>query len=202
MSIGRTILMRMFGHPRGLLGRLGGVILARTNRRHAGWIVDLLDVRGEDRLLDVGCGPGVAVQVLADRARHVAGIDPSEVMLRQAMRRNSAVISRGRVELHQASADRMPFEAASFDKVLASNSMHLWPDASAGLRELSRVLRPAGQLALAFTTYSGQPRQGVPERIASAGFSDCRVIETDEAFCVLAAAPSRTWETRAVRSHQ
>ena len=192
MSIGRTILMRMFGHPRGLLGRLGGVILARTNRRHAAWVVGLLHVRREDRVLDVGCGPGVAVQILADRARHVAGIDPSKEMLRQAMKRNAAAISRGQVELHQASADRMPFEATSFDKVLAINSMQLWPDALAGLRELLRVLRPSGQLALAFTTYSGQQREGVPERIASAGFSDCRVVETDQAFCVLATAASRT----------
>ena len=82
MSIGRTILMPMFGHPRGVLGRLGGLILARTNRRHAAWVAGLLDVRPDDRVLDVGCGPGVAIQILAGRAQYVAGIDPSAEMLR------------------------------------------------------------------------------------------------------------------------
>ena len=193
MSIGGTILMRMFGHPSGVLGRLGGVILARTNRRHAAWVVGLLDVRRDDRVLDVGCGPGVALQMLASKARCVAGIDPSKEMLRQATKRNAAAISEGHVELRQESADHMSFEDGSFDKVLAINSMQLWPDAFAGLREVSRVIRHGGQLALAFTTYySGQQRDGVPELVASAGFSDCRVVETDQVFCVLASAVSRT----------
>ena len=77
MSIGRAILMRMFGHPRGLLGRVRGVILARTNRRHVAWVVGPPAVRREDSVLDVGRGPGGAIQMLAEKARRVAGIDPS-----------------------------------------------------------------------------------------------------------------------------
>jgi ubiquinone/menaquinone biosynthesis C-methylase UbiE len=154
MSIGRTILMRMFGHPRGLLGRLGGVILARTDRRHAAWGVDLLAAQREDSVLDVGCGPGVAVQMLAGTARHVAGIDPSAEMLRQATKRDAAANSEGHVELRQDSSDRIGFEDASFDKVLAINPTHLLPDALAGLREVSRLLRQGGQLTMALTTYS------------------------------------------------
>jgi ubiquinone/menaquinone biosynthesis C-methylase UbiE len=100
-------------------------------------------------------------------------------MLCQAMKRNAAAISEDRIELHEASADHMPFEDAR-------------PDALAGLREVSRVLRDRGQLALAFTSYSGQRREGVAELVASAGFGDCRVVETDQAFCVLASATSRT----------
>jgi len=56
----------------------------------------------------------------------------------------------------------------------------------------SRVLRHDGQIALAFTAYSGQKRDGVAELIAEAGFGDCRVVETEQAFCVLASASSRT----------
>ena len=114
------------------------------------------------------------------------------------MKRNAAAISDGRVVLHQDAADRMPFEDGRFDKVLAINSMQLWPDAFGGLREASRVCRHGGQLALAFTSYSGQQREGVPELVASAGFSDCRVIETDQAFCVLASAAPRTTRHGAV----
>jgi ubiquinone/menaquinone biosynthesis C-methylase UbiE len=192
MGIGSDILMRTFGRPSGVLGRLGGMILARTNRRYAAWVVDLLDVRQPDRVLEIGFGPGVAIQMLAARAAYVAGVDPSAEMLRQATRRNAAAISDGRVELRRCSADDMPFVDGNFDKALAINSMQLWPDKLAGLREVSRVLRHDGQIAMAFTAYSGQQREGVTELIAEAGFSDCRVVETEQAFCVLASASSRT----------
>ena len=192
MGIGSDILMRTFGRPSGVLGRLGGIILARTNRRYAAWVVDLLDVRQPDQVLEIGFGPGVAIQMLAARAAHVAGVDPSVEMLRQATRRNAAAISDGRVELRRCSADDMPFVDGNFDKALAINSMQLWPDKLAGLREVSRVLRHDGQIAMAFTAYSGQQREGVTELIAEAGFSDCRVVETEQAFCVLASASSRT----------
>lgn len=192
MGIGSDIMMRTFGRPSGVLGRLGGMILARTNRRYAAWVVDLLDVRQPDRVLEIGFGPGVAIQMLAARAAYVAGVDPSAEMLRQATRRNAAAISDGRVELRRCSADDMPFVDGNFDKALAINSMQLWPDKLAGLREVSRVLRHDGQIAMAFTAYSGQQREGVTELIAEAGFSDCRVVETEQAFCVLASASSRT----------
>ena len=63
MSLGRNILLRMFGRPRGLPGRLGGIIMARTNYRHAAWVTDQLDVQQHDTVLEVGFGPGVAVDL-------------------------------------------------------------------------------------------------------------------------------------------
>jgi ubiquinone/menaquinone biosynthesis C-methylase UbiE len=191
MSIGRHILMRMFGFPRGLMGRLGGVILARTNRRYAAWAVDLLALRQHDSVLEIGFGPGVGIELLAARAQRIAGADPSPEMLRQATKRNAAAIRQGRVELHQASAEQLPFPDACFDKALAINSMQLWSDVPTGLHELSRILRQGGRVALAFTTYSGQQREGIDQLLASAGFRDCRLAETSGAFCLLATAQSR-----------
>jgi ubiquinone/menaquinone biosynthesis C-methylase UbiE len=80
----------------------------------------------------------------------------------------------------------LPFATESFDKAMAINSMQVWPDASAGLREIWRVLKPGGTVALAFTAYSGQRREGMLNIVAGAGFSDCRIVEKDQAFCVIA----------------
>ena len=186
MSVARNMLLRMFGRPRGLLGRLGGIVMARTNRRHAAWAVDLLDVQAADTVLEVGFGPGAAIQLLSGSARHVAGVDPSAEMLRQARKRNVEAIGDGRVDLRQGFADHLPFAAESFDKAMAINSMQVWPDASAGLLEIRRVLKPGGRAAPAFTAHSGQRKQGVPEMILAARFAECRLVEADQAFCVLA----------------
>ena len=83
MGVARSILVRMFGRPEGVLGRLGGLIMARTNRECAIWVIELLDVGPDENVLEVGFGPGVGIQLLAKRAAagYVAGIDPSVEMV-------------------------------------------------------------------------------------------------------------------------
>jgi ubiquinone/menaquinone biosynthesis C-methylase UbiE len=189
MGIGRTLLLRAFGRPRGLLGRLGGLIMARTNRRHAAWTIEQLDVRPHDRVLDVGFGPGVAVELLAASAHCVGGVDPSPEMLRQATKRNAEAMGNGRIELRPGCAGHLPYAAESFDKAMALNSMQVWPDALAGLREMWRVLKPGGRVALAFTRHSGQRCNGVPDAVVTAGFTDWRIIGAEDAFCVVAERP-------------
>lgn len=56
MSIVKSVFMRMFGRPRGVLGRLGGAIMARTNQTCAVWVIGLLDIRPNDTMLEVGFG--------------------------------------------------------------------------------------------------------------------------------------------------
>ena len=60
MSGARDVLMRMFGHPEGVLGRLGGIIMARTNHLAAKEIIGLLDVRAADQCWRSVSGPASA----------------------------------------------------------------------------------------------------------------------------------------------
>jgi ubiquinone/menaquinone biosynthesis C-methylase UbiE len=191
MSFGDRILLRMFGRPTGVLGRIGGLILARVNRAFAEEIVALLDVRAAERVLEVGFGPGVAIELLAGAASvaKVAGIDPSKEMVEQASARNSAAIGTGAVDLRQGSVERMPFEDDSFDTALAINSMQVWPDKPAGLREICRVLTGGGRIALGFTPNSRQPRSGVAELLSAAGFEAARLVDLRGGFCTLAQKP-------------
>ena len=85
--------------------------------------------------------------------------------------------------------DSLPFDNDSFDKVLAINSMQVWPDATAGLREIRRVMKPAARVALGFTIYSGQPNKGLTELLMGAGFTNANVVEKDKWLCALASNP-------------
>ena len=145
-----NVLDATFGHPRGPLGRLGGVIMARSTKQRNAWMVSLLDIGQDDRILEVGCGPGALIQVLAARATKgvVAGVDLSPVMLQQASRRNAEAIREGRVRLQPGSALALPFEDASFDIALSANSLPFWPDQEAGVKEIRRVLKPGGVVAI------------------------------------------------------
>ena len=191
MTIGKSILMRMFGRPKGSLGRVGGIIMARMNRKVAAWAIDLLGVHPSDRVLEVGFGPGVGIQLLAESASsgRVVGVDHSKDMVGQATVRNAKAIKAGRVDLRQGSVERLPFEDESFNSALAVNSMQVWPDAVAGLREIRRVMKTGGRIALAFTRHSGQPKSGLTDALAAASFTGVRVTETDDGFCALATKP-------------
>jgi ubiquinone/menaquinone biosynthesis C-methylase UbiE len=189
MSIMRNILLRAFGRPRGVLGRMGGIVMARMNADCGAWVADLLAVASNDNVLEVGFGPGVAIQRLSRLAGHVAGIDPSREMVEQARARNAAAIRSGRVDLRRGSVERLPFDDDGFDKALAINSMQVWPSAVAGLREMRRVMKPGGRVALGFTPHSGQASKGVAETLIAAGFTKARVVEREKGFCALATKP-------------
>ena len=192
MSVTRSILLRAFGRPQGLLGRVGGMIMARMNADCGAWVTGLLELRPNDRVLEVGFGPGVVIQRLSNlmRAGSIAGIDASPEMVEQAIARNEATIQEGRVDLQLGSVEHLPFDDGSFDKALAINSMQVWPDAVAGLREIRRVVKPGGRIALGFTSNSGQPREGVVEKLVAAGFTEAHLVDGDERFCALATKAS------------
>jgi ubiquinone/menaquinone biosynthesis C-methylase UbiE len=191
MSVVHSILLRTFGRPKGILGRLGGIIMARMNQKCAAWVIDLLDIQPNDRVLEVGFGPGVGIQLLARSASagYVAGVDYSEEMIDQAISRNVKAIESGLVDLRHGSVERLPFEDNTFDKALAINSMQVWPDAVAGLQEIRRVIKTGGRIALGFTPHSGQPNRGLPEMLATAAFTEAHVVESELGFCALAIKP-------------
>jgi ubiquinone/menaquinone biosynthesis C-methylase UbiE len=107
-------------------------------------------------------------------------------MLKQATARNAAAIRTGVVDLHRGTVASIPFEGNAFDTVIAINSMQVWPDAAAGLREIRRVLAVGGRVALGFTPNSGQPRAGVTQMLAAAGFDGAHLVELRGGFCALA----------------
>jgi ubiquinone/menaquinone biosynthesis C-methylase UbiE len=191
MSLAHRVLMRMFGRPKGILGRLGGIVMARTNQPCATWVIDLLGIQPNDRILEVGFGPGVGIELLARSVSggYVAGVDPSEEMVEQAKARNVKAIEGGRIDLRYGSVESLPFEGSTFDKALAVNSMQVWPDAVAGLRDMRRVMKPGGRIALGFTPYSGQSKNGLPEMLIAAAFTEVHIVETALGFCALAIKP-------------
>jgi SAM-dependent methyltransferase len=161
-------------HPRGAAGRVTAWEMAHrpSNRQRSAWVVSLLGVHAGSRVLEIGFGPGLAVTKLARAgAGHVYGIDHSDVMLRQASRRNAAAIRAGRVTLIRASVDQLPPALdGPFDAILAVNSLGFWPAPAQRLTELRRRLAPGGRIAIA-----SQPR--CPGATADTSRSAVREIE-------------------------
>jgi SAM-dependent methyltransferase len=162
MAVKRAVIAAIvgqFGHPQGTAGRVAGSVMAHrpSNRQRNRWVVSLLNVQPTDRVLEIGFGPGLAIAELSRRvgdAGHVYGIDHSDVMLRQATRRNAAAIAAGRVSLSRVSVEQLPPSLGGpFDAILTVNSLGFWAAPTERLDELRRRLRPGGHIAIA-----SQPR--------------------------------------------
>lgn len=192
--------------PHGPAGRVTGWVFAHrpSNRLRNAWVVALLEVSPDDRVLEIGFGPGIALARLARLIRagsgHVYGVDHSEVMLRQASRRNAAAIRAGRVTLFDAPAERLPPGLGPFDAVLAVNSLGFWPDAADRLVELRGRLTAGGRIAVATQPRSPKATADTARRAAAeieellhgAGFVHIRTetLRLDPpAVCVLGTAP-------------
>jgi ubiquinone/menaquinone biosynthesis C-methylase UbiE len=168
---------------------LGGIIMAWTNHACGTWVIELLKVAPNDSVLEVGFGPGTVIRRLSALAGHVAGVDLSPEMVAQGEARNAIEIENRRVELRLGSVDDLPFTDDTFDKAMAINSMQIWPDAICGLREIRRVMKSGGTIALGFTPYSGQAKAALMGPLTAAGFVDAQVVEKDRNFCALATKP-------------
>ena len=153
-------------------------------------MVDCLDLSPDDRVLEIGFGPGVGIEYAATAVPtgFVAGVDVSKEMIQQACKRNASAIADGRVELHDALAESLSFDDDTFDAAFSVNSYPLWDDQGTGLRELARTLKPGGTVAVAFTPFVNQHVDEVPDRLSAAGFESVRVVESDHGTCILGQA--------------
>src|SRR5947209_4513550 len=102
MDLARELATRMFGRPQGVLGRLGGRLMAGMNADFGGWVAGLLAIGTRERVLEVGFGSGAVIEKLASLAPdgHIAGVDASVEMVAQARKRNAEAVRSGLVELH------------------------------------------------------------------------------------------------------
>ena len=199
----RSGLAGQFGQPTGFAGRLVGHLMAVKNAALNRAAVEVLDLQPDDRVLEIGFGPGKTIRMISERLTNgfVAGVDLSGVMVKQAARRNREFVKIGRVELKQGSASSLPYGDGQFGKVCAINAYHHLPGPIDALREIRRVLEPGGLLLLGLRMkhptrtfmvapgFTQEEIEQVLEQLRTAGFGNIRTESRRagrEITCVLA----------------
>lgn len=110
------------------------------------------------RVLDAGCGKGDHVQLLAERCREgsVAALDISPPAVAAINARFAESPLKDRITAHEADVLKIPFGASTFDLAWSSHTMHILNDPVAGVRELARVVKPGGRVAIREDAYSAR----------------------------------------------
>lgn len=141
--------------PSGKFGIFFARIMNTGHSQLTRWGLSHVNIKKTDTILDVGCGGGKTVNLLAGMATEgkVYGIDYSETSVAVATGVNKQYINTGKVGILHASVQSLPFPDNMFDLVTAIESYFFWPDLINNLSEIRRVLKTGGSLLLINAAY-------------------------------------------------
>lgn len=139
---------------------LNRIISLGVDQRWRRRTVERLALDGPARVLDLATGTGDLALLIARRhpEARVVGVDPSRNMLAIGAAKVARAGLGGRVEMREGDAHELPFEDDAFDAATIAFGIRNVPDRARGVRELARVTRPGGRVAILELS---EPRAGV-----------------------------------------
>jgi len=149
------------------------------------WAVEKLDLSGDEAILEIGCGRGVAVSLicLLLPAGTITAIDRSVTAIDVARERNEAFVAAGKARFHQVTIEEFGGDDGAYDIIFSVNVNLFWLDAKLGLDSLRKLLAPDGRLFLFYEPPSPGQRTKIaktlPETLAAGGFEVVGIEETD-----------------------
>jgi SAM-dependent methyltransferase len=158
------------------------------------WAVELLDPGGAERILEIGCGPGVAAMLICPQLStgRLLAIDRSAVAVERTTRRNADHIASGRLEVRRCTLDAgaASLGPGPFDKALAVDVNLFWVrDPAAELQVLRGVLRPGGLLHVLYgaggPTSTGRITDPLAAALRAQGFTDVRSVRSGAGIGVI-----------------
>ncbi len=162
----KEIFAQQIRKPSGILGTiLAGTHLSHQHQHLESFCVELLQIDPHDVVLEVGFGNGYMLNKIAPKLSNgrIHGIDHSQVMLRQASKRNKRYIQNGVMELQQGDLSQLPFPKNYFNKVVSNNTIYFWRNPLDEAKELLRVLKPGGLLLIGFRTKEQLSESGLAQ---------------------------------------
>ncbi|WP_445476022.1 class I SAM-dependent methyltransferase [Methanococcoides methylutens] len=193
-------VVRIHAKPSGEGGRNVGLEMNEHHYELWKWGIGHISIEPDSWILDVGCGGGRAVSILADlvEAGKVYGVDHSSEMVGLATELNSDAVASEHATIIHSSVSELPLPDDMFDIVTAFETCYFWPDIVEDLKEVRRVLKDGGTLLIVnemyehssfeerntpFTEVGGMnifSPQDYRDMLESAGFSDVEVDEVPE----------------------
>ncbi|MDO5811342.1 class I SAM-dependent methyltransferase [uncultured Methanobrevibacter sp.] len=171
--------MGIFSNMRKPKGKLGNIQLKSMNKEHtplALWNLKHLDIKPDDIVLDVGCGGGININRMAEKAKKVYGVDYSIESVKLSREVNRDLIGQGKVEVLEGDVQSLPFEDNTFDIITAFETVYFWPNIEKSFGEVKRVLKTGGTFMMGMESNGSD---NIPMKI-SKKLIDMEVYSDDE----------------------
>ena len=158
------------------------------------WACDVMSIRPNDKILEIGCGPGILVQQIAGRLTGgvITAIDRSAAMLKAANGRNREFIENGIAQFLPGEFLASELQRNAFDKIVAFNVNFFWKRSEEELKHIKKYLKPDGRLYIFYqlpheiTIEAAKPMH---ENLQANGFdiidAMLKKLKPTSAFCII-----------------
>ena len=139
--------------PSGIFGKIVmSFVFDKGNSFLNGFTNEVMSIRPDERILDIGCGTGKLVKVMSDQitSGQIDGIDFSGAMVSIARKRNKKNISTGKVKILEGDFNTLSFPNNFYDKICTVNTLYFWSEPMATAQKAADILKPGGKFVVAF----------------------------------------------------
>ena len=134
-----------FKKPTGFWGKIISFMMKKGNRSAYDKIISELEIRPNDKILEIGYGHGLGIdQICSNFDCHVTGIDFSELMFREAQKRNKKHIGNKKVELHYGDFLSSELSSDQYDKTFCINVIYFWNELDKPFSKIKAELKNDG----------------------------------------------------------
>jgi cyclopropane fatty-acyl-phospholipid synthase-like methyltransferase len=176
----RDFIASQFKKPSGLLGIFTSNLMIKNNQKNYDRLIKELDLQPQDKLLEIGYGPGMGICMIAERCSTctVHGIDFSKLMYKRASKYNKTFIDAGRVKLQQVDFLKAPVLQNDYDKIFCLNVVYFWKELKVPFEKVFSFLKTGG----AFHMYMADIATLREKRAPDSVFNQYAIEEVAEAL--------------------
>jgi cyclopropane fatty-acyl-phospholipid synthase-like methyltransferase len=142
----RNYIASQFKKPSGLPGIVTSNLMVQNNQKNYDRLILGLDLQPQDKLLEIGYGPGIGIRMVAEASPTctIHGIDFSKLMYKRASKYNKQLIETGRVQLQYGDFLKAPALNNNYDKILCLNVIYFWNELRAPFEKVLALLKTGG----------------------------------------------------------
>lgn len=163
----RNFIARQFKRPTGFFGNFSSRIMIKGNRNKYATIIKDMDIQPDDKLLEIGYGPGIGIRMIADLCGSctIHGIDFSKLMYKKAGNYNKSNIDKGKVQLQYGDYLNVSMSKNQYDKIFCLNVIYFWDELNKPLEITRSLLKTNGTFYIFMIHADTLKKKKAPDRI-------------------------------------
>jgi len=174
----QKFIASQFKKPTGLFGIFTSNMMVKNNQKNYDKIIKDLDLQANDNLLEIGYGPGIGIQMIAQLCPDctIHGIDFSKLMYKKASKHNKPYIDNGRVQLQYGDFLKTSALDNNYDKVFCLNVVYFWDELNSPFEKVLSLLKKGG----AFHIYMADKNTLIEKKAPDSVFNKYSIEQVKE----------------------